>query len=338
MLFIEIRISHNLPPMPQVDFRQIFPASSQDNHLAREDIESSLPPTENAERIGTTDGLSRSQWTNIAFVACASIGSLVCALYLFNGDELWRDAAAWPRELFYHRPATPARQVATPTLNGEQPNQAASGNTSVNDSGDPFARSAPFLNFNTLPAILSPRANKGASASNSAAPAPDTLLNRLNIPPGGDTFSQILNQGAVDLARTSNLAANANGGATAAVQTSHSQVRSRATAWVRSATRQAKSTRSASRVRSPVRSANRFKPHAPNLAERQRLKMATQQAVSGVKPAVKTTSAAAQRASQIPNVLHGVPSTSVGIQAGSIRGGLGMPFSAPAMSQGVRGR
>ncbi len=32
--------------------------------------------------------LSRSTWTNIVFVAIASVGGLVCAFYFFNGSEL----------------------------------------------------------------------------------------------------------------------------------------------------------------------------------------------------------------------------------------------------------
>src|SRR5207253_238959 len=49
-------------------------------------------------------GLSRSTWTNIVFVALASVGGLICAFYFFNGGELLRAAAAWPSEFLYSRP------------------------------------------------------------------------------------------------------------------------------------------------------------------------------------------------------------------------------------------
>jgi len=49
-------------------------------------------------------GFSRSTWTNIVFVAIASVGGLVCAFYFFNGGELLRAAASWPAEFLYPRP------------------------------------------------------------------------------------------------------------------------------------------------------------------------------------------------------------------------------------------
>ena len=53
--------------------------------------------------------LSRPTWTNIIFVALASLGGLFSAFYFFNGADVLRAVAAWPNEFLYSRPVSTER-------------------------------------------------------------------------------------------------------------------------------------------------------------------------------------------------------------------------------------
>src|SRR5205814_8121099 len=106
---------------------QIFPAPPANDRSLRTAIDPDQSQIESSEpknaiqRIVTTFDLGRSQWTNIGFVAFASLGALFCGLYFFGGAEVLRSAAAWPTELFYHRRGMVAQQTKIQRLNSEQP-------------------------------------------------------------------------------------------------------------------------------------------------------------------------------------------------------------------------
>src|SRR5437764_8808362 len=93
--------------MPQLDFREALSTPEEKRFspaaiVAPVSAATAANQTKNALLRGV--GLSRSTWTNIVFVAIASVGGLVCAFYFFNGGEVLRAAAAWPNEFLYPRP------------------------------------------------------------------------------------------------------------------------------------------------------------------------------------------------------------------------------------------
>src|SRR5438874_10728566 len=93
--------------MPQLDFREALSTPEEKRFspaaiVASVSAATAAKQTKNALLRGV--GLSRSTWTNIVFVAIASVGGLVCAFYFFNGGEVLRAAAAWPNEFLYPRP------------------------------------------------------------------------------------------------------------------------------------------------------------------------------------------------------------------------------------------
>ena len=83
--------------MPQLDFREalstpeepLFPPAAT---VAA--VSAAAPANETTNALLRGVRLSRSTWTNIVFVAIASVGGLVCAFCFFNGGELLRAAAA----------------------------------------------------------------------------------------------------------------------------------------------------------------------------------------------------------------------------------------------------
>src|SRR5438105_4162088 len=92
--------------MPQLDFREALSTPEEKllspaANVASVSAAAPANPTTSFWLRGV--GLSRSTWTNIVFVAIASVGGLVCAFYFFNGGELLRAAAAWPNEFLYPR-------------------------------------------------------------------------------------------------------------------------------------------------------------------------------------------------------------------------------------------
>jgi hypothetical protein len=92
--------------MPQLDFREALstPEEKLFSPLSTVTAASVTPLDKKTSVFAGRVRFSRSTWTNIFFVAIASIGGLVCAFYFFNGGELLRAAAAWPNEFLYPRP------------------------------------------------------------------------------------------------------------------------------------------------------------------------------------------------------------------------------------------
>jgi hypothetical protein len=172
--------------MPQIDLRPLFTPPSKDRRPCPDPFlvpawkdPRSYTPTKPASKLK----VSIAQATNVAFVLVACLGALVSVLYFIKGGELLQEVAAWPRELFYGRPAsrpqTPA--IKAPAITG-----------SKDESGDPFLPASKLLGLNSSPAAPV-RPNGPVPAPFSTSPS---VFNKLGRPaPGGDAFSRGLTQG-----------------------------------------------------------------------------------------------------------------------------------------------
>src|SRR5882724_3373101 len=97
--------------MPQIDFGRAF--ADPEKHAASASADAEVGQQEFARdpllqdkpaELSAGVRMRRSEWTNIIFALVTLIGGLFCAFYFFNGDQLLRAAAAWPREFLYSRP------------------------------------------------------------------------------------------------------------------------------------------------------------------------------------------------------------------------------------------
>ena len=222
-------LKHNSPPenkpMPQIDFRQAFasadpkplpPGSARISASNRADGR----VDQNAGRLSVrTSRLDHSSWANIAFVAVTIAGGLFWAFYFFNGAELLRAAAAWPREFLYSRPFGVVGNGKIDKLNGADPTSPLGTNSPESSKGDPFRNvGLPGLDqpstFNspTAGTFASPSGPVSSPASPPSLPSlppplnPGPLLGGLNpLPAGTDALSQAFNKAVADLQRISNL-------------------------------------------------------------------------------------------------------------------------------------
>ena len=197
--------------MPQLDFREALSTPEEKRFsptaiVASVSAATAANQTKNALLRGV--GLSRSSWTNIVFVAIASVGGLVCAFYFFNGGEVLRAAAAWPNEFLYPRPLStdkidigqqpnPVDQFSKST-NGSSKSVAAQGSPEKNVSPanltEPATQSTTTIGTTNPPGVgpLDP----GASLVSDAT----SLVNGLNLlPPGTDTLFQSFYQTAISM-------------------------------------------------------------------------------------------------------------------------------------------
>lgn len=161
-----------------------------------------------------------SQLTNIGFVLASCLGALVSVLYLIRGSDLFQDVSAWPRELFYGRPApSPAASVIAPLTT-----------SSKDESGDPFSPTSRLLTLN--PPIWTGNQPNSPSSSTPFASAP---FNRLGMPaPGGDALSRSLTESVPASAQSDVSAASATG------QTVTSRIQQATTATAKAITGQSK--------------------------------------------------------------------------------------------------
>src|SRR5258707_952963 len=126
--------------MPQIDIPPLFPPSKAGcSHP--EPLPQTHPPDSqkwNSSVERPRSGVNLMQLTNIGFVIAACLGALLSAVYLFKGGEFLQEVSAWPRELFYARPAAAPK----PAL-ASDPKFASALSTSLiappDESGDPFA-------------------------------------------------------------------------------------------------------------------------------------------------------------------------------------------------------
>ena len=150
--------------------------------------------------------LSQSQLANIGFVVLACLGALLCAVIFFNKRDFLRSAPG-PHELFYDVPPADHKR---PGKRGPGQSGAADphplerkSSASSDRAGDPFARSAPFLNLGR-PLFPGSRSRNGRIPGPTAIqPTPESLLSRLTLVPiEGDALTKALNQNAVQPGRS----------------------------------------------------------------------------------------------------------------------------------------
>jgi hypothetical protein len=202
--------------MPHLDFREAL--STPEEKLFTPAVSGPATPRKELSTHRVRDllrgvGLSRPTWTNIVFVAIASVGGIVCAFYFFNGAELLRAAASWPSEYLYPRPLFGDRIAAgaSQQLNaGDQSgatNETASTKTnptkSLSENNPVPAELAPFNN--TIPPTTPPDVTQPPPIITilppPVPPPPTSLLDQLTndvntVVGGADSLVQTLYQGA----------------------------------------------------------------------------------------------------------------------------------------------
>ena len=191
------------PDMPQLDFRQAFAPSEQEPGIV-------IPPRElshnnfaegpakiSSGRFGTA--LGRSDWTNISFVTTATLGGLVCAFYFFNGGDVLRASAAWPREFLYPRPVTSVANTETLKQQRQQSvtdpvvSQSTPKTQSTRSAPGPFGRDylGDSLSAPSTPSGIGSTSSVGTGFS----PAVGSALSQLSsLPRGADALFQSLYQ------------------------------------------------------------------------------------------------------------------------------------------------
>ena len=201
--------------MPQIDFSRAFAdqkkhaasasanAEADQQEFARDPL-LQAKPVDFAARVRTRG----SEWTNIIFASVTFIGGLFCAFYFFNGDELLRAAAAWPREFLYSRPPRITLSHDSDYNRGQTSAPTVSSAGSADSGGDPFARNSRFLS-------LTPPSTVGSSGAGAGLPTTASFPNglsplaQLGFPaPGGDALMQVFKRGVADVARLSALDAH----------------------------------------------------------------------------------------------------------------------------------
>ena len=201
--------------MPQIDFGRAFAdpekhaaSASADAEVAQQEFAPDPLLQDKPAEFSAGVRIRHSQWTNIIFTSVTLIGGLFCAFYFFNGDELLRAAAAWPREFLYSRPPT-IRLSRDLDYTREQPSAPTlSSAASADSGGDPFAKSSRFLS-------LTPPSTVGSSGAGTGLPTTASIPNGRSplaqlgfLAPGGDALMQVFNRAVADLARLSALDAH----------------------------------------------------------------------------------------------------------------------------------
>ena len=192
--------------MPQLDFHKAL--SKPEEKLVSPSVVApetgQAPSTQNLiAPLVNAFGFSHSTWTNIVFVAIASLGGLFSAFYFFNGTDVVRTAAAWPREVLYPRPDSTGR------LYGNQVNAVDRfGDTSSDSSNtrnvSPFDRRF-FPPDLSQPGTPSGGINPGGLAGSDPTSTPfsntgSAVGGGLNsLPRGADAISQSFYQRAVSM-------------------------------------------------------------------------------------------------------------------------------------------
>lgn len=199
--------------MPQIDFGQAFsnpdknaPSACPSGQSGQPEFVHGAPREDKLEEFRAGARLGRSEWANLVFVTVTFVGGLFCAFYFFNGAELLRAGATWPREFLYSRPSIAASSDVS-RAGGETfpfgPGSAAS----ADRGGDPFSRSAGVMSL-TSPSTIG-RSGAGAGLPSTAtAPNASSPFAQLGFPaPGEDALTQAFNRAVTDLPRVSNLEA-----------------------------------------------------------------------------------------------------------------------------------
>ncbi len=258
--------------MPSVDLRPLFTPPDDDPRRSS----NPLVAAENRTPVVQPSVFSKFRFTgpqlvNLGFVIVACLGAVFSAAYLFKGDELFHEVAAWPRELFSGRPAAIAQRQDDSNISdviAAIPDPAVLAANSINNSGDPFSSSRKLLGLESLPGSNILRPNEGLSisspastfpANNPVAPIADPALG-LNPISGGTAAppanSSIANGASTAAQSVSNSAAQTATGATSSASTRAVKAANRVSSLARNSGGQAArvATARAARV-SPLRRA-----------------------------------------------------------------------------------
>jgi hypothetical protein len=193
--------------MPQINFGRAFTVPEQDQlpgsasaEPRYSDFSCKTEIEDKPKNFTTNTRLGRDHWVNIIFVTITLVGGLFWAVYFFNGADLWRVAAAWPRVLLHLRPPGLTATVESNQA-GESlliPSQAA------DHSGDPFARSSGFLTLGSPAIVGSFGVGAGLPTTALLATRRSTFAQLGFAVPGGDALTQAFDRGVAELARADN--------------------------------------------------------------------------------------------------------------------------------------
>jgi hypothetical protein len=211
--------------MPQINFGRAFTVPEQDQSLGSanaeprySDVTCETKVEDKTKDFPPRARFGRDRWVNIMFVTITLVGGLFWAFYFFNGADLWRAAAAWPRVLLHLRPPG-MRATVEPNQAGKfllVPSQA------VDHGGDPFARSSGFLSL-AVPATVGSSGIGAGLPTTALLPTRQSPFAQLGFPvPGGDALTQVFGRAVEELARAGNREA---GGPTVVMPATGSKMR-----------------------------------------------------------------------------------------------------------------
>src|ERR1700736_286698 len=194
--------------MPQLDFREALSTPDEKLFSPPEIVTAGAvaPLHKNTSVFARGVRFSRSTWTNIFFVAIASVGGLFCAFYFFNGGELLRAAAAWPNEFLYPRP------LSTDKIDiGQQPNPVdqftnnEAGSTKTSEAKVPLERNvgtSDFFQPATTIGASNPTVTAPIGSGTTLLPTAPSLPSGLDVPsaPSADSLFQSFYQTAISMA------------------------------------------------------------------------------------------------------------------------------------------
>ena len=214
--------------MPQIDLGPLFRSPDRPQRSTHSSADAEHGQISQPSGFLSRIRISGPQLANLAFVSAACVGALFSAAYLFKGDELLHEVAAWPRELFSGRAATIA-EVQADKQDTDAPGVIAppgdDSAASTNASGDPFSTSRKLLGLDSsAPSIVRP--NGGLSLPFSSSPP----LTASDGPSAGTAGSSSTLINSVPTApQSGSIVANNVGAAARAVAGTAGQTASRAT-------------------------------------------------------------------------------------------------------------
>ncbi len=174
--------------MPSVDLRPLFtPPDDDPQRSPTSPVVTENPPSPAPLSVFTKLRFTGPQLANLGFVVAACLGAIFSAAYLFKGDELFHEVAAWPRELFSGRPAVIAQRQDNNDIAdviAAIPDPATLVANTTNTSGGPFSSSSKLLGLESPPASMArpnewpsnPSGDSAFPATNSGGLATDSAL------------------------------------------------------------------------------------------------------------------------------------------------------------------
>jgi hypothetical protein len=141
--------------MAQNDFGRAFTASENSPRVSEHHLEvvSGVVAKNGPGRDHVTNASPRSVWVNTMFATITLVAGLFCAFYFFNASEIWQGAVGWAGDLL-----CPRQAAVLVTVEDNQGAEVGSGSdqetpTTMDRSGDPFARASGFLSLTSPSAV-----------------------------------------------------------------------------------------------------------------------------------------------------------------------------------------